>query len=159
MEPLPLRCDIVNHSPSGFAWGYSGSGPAQLAVAILADYFGCAHAAVALHQQFKFATTAGITEKHWTMTDSDIAAAWHKLCGARPWLDRLAIFEEGPIVQIAYPYVEHTGEFGKLCANVPHDASGDIDEIVLAVAHEVEISLYRDQVSAVLLTPALRPSE
>jgi hypothetical protein len=42
---------------------------------------------------------------------------------------------------------------------VPHDASEDVDEIVLAVAHEVEISLYRDQVSAVLLTPALRPSE
>jgi hypothetical protein len=45
MRPLPLRCDIVNHSPTGFSWGYAGSGPAQLALAILADYFGCAHAA------------------------------------------------------------------------------------------------------------------
>ena len=26
---------IVNHSPDGFAWGYCGSGPAQLALAIL----------------------------------------------------------------------------------------------------------------------------
>ena len=30
MEPLPLRLDIANHSPS-FASGYSGSGAAQLA--------------------------------------------------------------------------------------------------------------------------------
>jgi hypothetical protein len=26
---------IVNHSPDGFNWGYGGSGPAQLALAIL----------------------------------------------------------------------------------------------------------------------------
>ena len=28
------------HSPSGFSWGYSGSGPAETALNILADYFG-----------------------------------------------------------------------------------------------------------------------
>ena len=27
------------HSPSGFEWGYQGSGPADLALAILVDYF------------------------------------------------------------------------------------------------------------------------
>jgi hypothetical protein len=27
----------VNHSPDGFCWGYGGSGPAQLAFAILSD--------------------------------------------------------------------------------------------------------------------------
>jgi hypothetical protein len=31
---------LRNHSPTGFAWGYGGSGPGQLALAILADYFG-----------------------------------------------------------------------------------------------------------------------
>lgn len=35
---LPERQDIRNHSPDGFSWGYGGSGPAQLALAILADY-------------------------------------------------------------------------------------------------------------------------
>lgn len=30
----------VNHSPDGYAWGYSGSGPAQLAFAILLAEFG-----------------------------------------------------------------------------------------------------------------------
>jgi len=47
MVPLPLRLDIVNHSPTGFAWGYSGSGAAQLAVAILADWMSCDYAALA----------------------------------------------------------------------------------------------------------------
>jgi len=28
---------LVNHSPDGFNWGYGGSGPAQLALAILLD--------------------------------------------------------------------------------------------------------------------------
>jgi len=30
--------EIVGHSPSGFAVGYRGSGPAQLALAVLLDY-------------------------------------------------------------------------------------------------------------------------
>jgi len=25
---LPLRLDLYNHSPTGFEWGYGGSGPA-----------------------------------------------------------------------------------------------------------------------------------
>lgn len=28
---------VCNHSPDGFAWGYSGSGPSQLALAILLE--------------------------------------------------------------------------------------------------------------------------
>jgi len=42
--PLPFRTEIRNHSPTGFNWGYSGSGPAQLALAILADFYGPAKA-------------------------------------------------------------------------------------------------------------------
>lgn len=38
--PLADARHIRNHSPSGFEWGYGGSGPAQLALAILADYLG-----------------------------------------------------------------------------------------------------------------------
>jgi hypothetical protein len=32
--PLARRGDVRNHSPDGFAWGYGGSGPAQLALAM-----------------------------------------------------------------------------------------------------------------------------
>lgn len=42
----------VNHSPDGFAWGYPGSGPAQLAFAILANEFGPT-LAKAHYQRFK----------------------------------------------------------------------------------------------------------
>lgn len=38
--PLNPRFDIRRHSPDGFAWGYGGSGPAQLALAILCDHVG-----------------------------------------------------------------------------------------------------------------------
>lgn len=31
---LPLYLGLVDHSPSGFSWGYSGSGPMQAAFAI-----------------------------------------------------------------------------------------------------------------------------
>jgi len=29
--------EVTNHSPDGFAWGYGGSGPAQLALAVLLE--------------------------------------------------------------------------------------------------------------------------
>jgi len=31
---------VMIHSPDGFEWGYRGSGPADLALSILADFFG-----------------------------------------------------------------------------------------------------------------------
>lgn len=44
---------VFNHSPDGFAWGYGGSGPAQLALAILMRVTGDDKLSVALHQEFK----------------------------------------------------------------------------------------------------------
>ena len=38
-EPLDCRYDLFSASPSGFEWGYGGSGPAQLAIAILAHAY------------------------------------------------------------------------------------------------------------------------
>lgn len=42
-EPIELKPEasqkIINHSPDGFQWGYSGSGPSQLALAILLKVF------------------------------------------------------------------------------------------------------------------------
>ena len=40
LQALPTRLDRRNHSPTGFEWGYNGSGPAQLALALLADATG-----------------------------------------------------------------------------------------------------------------------
>lgn len=44
---------IVNHSPSGFEWGYCGSGPSQLALALLLDATGDQSQALNFYQQFK----------------------------------------------------------------------------------------------------------
>lgn len=49
---LPPRLDLRNHSPDGFAWGYGGSGPAQLALAILC-WFGDEAEALVAYQDFK----------------------------------------------------------------------------------------------------------
>ena len=43
---------IENKSPAGFAWGYHGSGPGQLAIAILLELYG-KDVASALYQDFK----------------------------------------------------------------------------------------------------------
>lgn len=39
-DVLPWRLDLYNHSPTGLEWGYGGSGPHQLALAILAHATG-----------------------------------------------------------------------------------------------------------------------
>lgn len=52
LDPAPSQ-GIVNHSPDGFAWGYGGSGPSQLALAILLELSTRAYAA-ARYQDFKF---------------------------------------------------------------------------------------------------------
>lgn len=51
MTNVPHR--IVEHSPDGFEWGYAGSGPAELALNILA-MFSDERTARELHQVFKF---------------------------------------------------------------------------------------------------------
>lgn len=43
---------IVRHSPDGFNWGYSGSGPADTALSILTDCLG-QNVANAFYQEFK----------------------------------------------------------------------------------------------------------
>lgn len=52
--------DVVNHSPSGFEWGYGGSGPAQLALALLLDYTDDREIALAHYNTFKHEVVAGL---------------------------------------------------------------------------------------------------
>lgn len=44
---------VRNHSPTGFSWGFGGSGPAQLALALLMDLVGDDEA-VRQYQRFKW---------------------------------------------------------------------------------------------------------
>ena len=48
-----------NHSPDGFAWGYGGSGPSQLALAILLELYG-ENIAQRFYMRFKFDIIAAL---------------------------------------------------------------------------------------------------
>jgi hypothetical protein len=69
---LPWRLDLFNHSPTGFNWGYGGSGPAQLALAILADLLGDDVLAVRLHQPFKWQVVARLRSDDWALDESTL---------------------------------------------------------------------------------------
>jgi hypothetical protein len=71
--PLRLRLDLWNHSPTGFEWGYGGSGPAQLALALLADALGDDARAVRLHQRFKWEIVARLErDEEWELSVADV---------------------------------------------------------------------------------------
>ncbi len=78
-RPLNPRLDLWNHSPTGFEWGYGGSGPAQLALALLADHLDDDEHAVALHQDFKRMIVVDLLRRGWTLTTREIQAAVDKL--------------------------------------------------------------------------------
>jgi len=70
--PLRPRRDLDCHS-WGFEWGYAGSGPAQLALAILADALGDDKLALRLHQRFKFRVISALPQsQEWRLSLSDV---------------------------------------------------------------------------------------
>ena len=66
-EPLRHR---VYHSPTGFNWGYGGSGPADLARSILWDFLG-KEPSRELYMPFKEEFVAGWGDE-WEITSDDI---------------------------------------------------------------------------------------
>lgn len=67
-ETLPSCYSLRRHSPSGFEWGYEGSGPAQLALAILVELTGDPEFALDWYQDFKRAFVAGLRGDRWEAT-------------------------------------------------------------------------------------------
>lgn len=66
--------EVWNHSPDGFSWGYGGSGPSQLALAILLEAGLSDEEATRLHQSFKWEFIAALPQhKDWTL-DVDVRA-------------------------------------------------------------------------------------
>lgn len=76
---LRQRLDLSNHSPSGFEWGYGGSGPAQLALALLADVLADDERALRLHQHFKFKVVGGLPHEGWSLTEPEIRAVIERI--------------------------------------------------------------------------------
>jgi hypothetical protein len=71
-SPLDPRLDLRKHSLTGFEWGYSGSGPAQLSLALLVDALGDVERAETLYQNFKFSVVARLGGDRWEMSQDDI---------------------------------------------------------------------------------------
>lgn len=84
---LDPRHDLRNHSPDGFNWGYGGSGPSQLALALVADHLGVPRAQASPHdladqgalrrtlniyQDLKWGWVAGLRSETWELTEEDL---------------------------------------------------------------------------------------
>jgi hypothetical protein len=77
--PLDPRLDVRNHSPTGFEWGYSGSGSAQLSLALLVDALGDVERAERLYQTFKFSVVARLGGDRWEMSQDDIRTSVERI--------------------------------------------------------------------------------
>jgi hypothetical protein len=71
---LPPRHDLRRLSKTGFEWTYEGAGPAQLALAILADHLGDDRAALQQYERFMREVVAHL-DNAWRLTSADIEAA------------------------------------------------------------------------------------
>jgi hypothetical protein len=88
---LNPRLDLWNHSPTGFEWGYCGSGPAQLALAILADHLADDRQALDMYQRFKWAVIAELPRKQgWTLTSQEVDRILQTLRESEPSLEGAA---------------------------------------------------------------------
>ena len=63
---------LVNHSPTGFEWGYCGSGPAQLSLAILLSHTKDQHLALDMYNKFLFDVISKIHSTDWEISNKKI---------------------------------------------------------------------------------------
>ena len=71
----PERSQAVkNHSPDGFNWGYGGSGPGQLALALLLEVTDNEAVALRYYQDFKTRFIVTIDSQHddWEIPEEEI---------------------------------------------------------------------------------------
>ncbi|MDS0296689.1 DUF6166 domain-containing protein [Halogeometricum luteum] len=76
---LDRSLELTSHSPSGFEWGYGGSGPAQLALALLLDHTDDEEVALAEYMAFKTEVVSQLectgSDGYWRLTGREIDAA------------------------------------------------------------------------------------
>lgn len=74
--PLEPSLELYSHSPTGFEWGYGGSGPSQLALAILQHLYGDS-IALDYYQAFKHKFIVTAPQNDFVITSLEIDA-WLK---------------------------------------------------------------------------------
>ena len=74
-RPIDLRLDLRSHSPTGAEWGYAGSGPAQLALALAADVLGDDDRAQDVYQKLKFKVVGRLPKDGWSLTEDHLRQA------------------------------------------------------------------------------------
>lgn len=102
LDPKP-SLKAWNHSPTGFEWGYAGSGPAQLALALLLDALGNKELAIEYHQRYKFEFVAKWQRGHSWMTNRSEILAWiaskKEVPLAEPVVQAPTVVEPPPMVE------------------------------------------------------------
>ena len=73
-RPLDPRFDLRRHA-DGLNWGYGGSGPAQLALALAADVLGDDEAAQGVYQRLKFKLVGHLAKDGWSLTEEQLRQA------------------------------------------------------------------------------------
>ena len=77
-EINPTRSRMVyDHSPTGFEWGYGGSGPAQLALALLLETTDDEKLSSLLYQAFKNDMITRMHHTCWAI-DTELIQKWIK---------------------------------------------------------------------------------
>ncbi|HEY7328650.1 MAG TPA: DUF6166 domain-containing protein [Gemmataceae bacterium] len=71
---LHPRHDLRQHSTE-FNWGFGGSGPAQLALALAADVLGDDDRAQAVYQMVKFRLVGRLPHEEWVLSEGQIRSA------------------------------------------------------------------------------------
>ena len=82
---LSPRADLADNSPTGFEWGYLGSGPHQLALAILAHAAGDDEYAVHMAHSFTLDIIAHLPRTQWLIPASTVHS-WMESNPAKPAL-------------------------------------------------------------------------
>ena len=75
LSPAPSQ-KLKNHSPDGFAWGYGGSGPAQLALAILLEITKDKQFTLKNYQDFKWDIVCDLPMEEDFVLDGQIVSTW-----------------------------------------------------------------------------------
>ena len=73
-QPLDEHYAVKRFTKYGFEWTYEGAGPAQLALALLADHLADDKKALALYEPFMRRVVAEL-DNSWELASADIDAA------------------------------------------------------------------------------------